>query len=418
MKQQFTPGNVKIYKAELSNDSGAALDITPQIKNLSIFESVYDPTVFCEVLMEDSIDLWRTFPINGEETLEVLFKTPSVDDITTYTFRIYKLKDKVDRTNNKVSLYVLEGVSVESIQAITVGKLNISYEEPFENIITNILTRQIGSSKKVFVEKTKGIVPVAIPNLYPFQAIDFLKERAVSAEVPNSSYKFYENQHGFHFRTLESLLLTKRNDIGSKEFTYDNSSTSTNKDVKANSFRNIVVLDKNDLADSVRNVVAGGYKNVTETFDMITKQINKTEVDFVKNANQFIASDQAATPFNTQEFFAGLNKSVKKAKTFFSVGDSSQTTNPLSANIGRKNAYQTMFGTVGISVLVYGDSTLTAGETLVINTANAKGTTGRDSKEAKISGKYLITGLRHLISPGAQSTHYTAMKLEKMGYSA
>jgi len=75
MKQQFTPGNVKIYKAELSNDSGAALDITPQIKNLSIFESVYDPTVFCEVLMEDSIDLWRTFPINGEETLEVLFKT-------------------------------------------------------------------------------------------------------------------------------------------------------------------------------------------------------------------------------------------------------------------------------------------------------------------------------------------------------
>jgi hypothetical protein len=415
---QFTPGNVKLYKAELTNSNGAALDITPQIKSLSIFESVYDPTVFCELLMEDGVDLWRNFPVIGEENLEVSFKTPSVDDITTYYFRIFKLKDKIDRTNNKTSTYVIQGVSVESIQAMTVGKLNLSFEEPFENIITNILTKQIGSSKKLFAEKTKGIVPVAIPNLYPFQAIDFLKERAVSADVPNSSYKFYENQHGFHFRTLESLLLTKRDDIGSKEFTYDSSSTSSDPNVKANSFRNIVVLNKDNLADSIKNVVGGAYKNVTETFDMITKQISKTEVDFAKTQNQFISSDRASTAFNTPEFFANLNTTVKKAKTFFNVGDSSQTTNPLAANIGRKNAYQTMFGTVSISVLVYGDSTLTVGETLKLNTTNTKGTTDRQTSESKISGTYLITALRHMISPGGQTTHYTAMKLEKMGYSA
>ena len=417
MTMQFTPSNVKIYSAELTNRLGTTLDILPQIKNISIFESIEDPTVFCEVLMEDSIDLWRTFPLNGEEMLSVAFKTPSVDDITSFKFKVFKVKDKVDRVNNKTSTYVMECVSVESIDAISVGKLNESFNDPIENIITYILTKRLNTTKNVFVEKTKGIVPIAIPNLYAFQAINFLKNRAVSADVPNSSYKFYENQHGFHFRTIESLLYTKRNDVGSKEFTYDNSPTITNKDVSARSFRNIVVLNKDNIADSFTNVAKGGYKNVTENFDLITKQTNRVVVDFAKQTNQFISSDKISAPFNSQMFFSDLNDKNLKPKTFFGVKDSSQTTNLTPDVVGRKNAYESLFGTVGISVLVYGDSSLTVGETLKLNVPSQKGTTDRGADEAKLAGTYLITGLRHLISPGGQATHYTAMKLQKMGYS-
>ena len=418
MSIQFTPGNVRLYKAQLTNLSGTSLDITPQIKNVSIFENIEFPTVYCEVLMEDSIDLLRTFPIIGEEFLEVSFKTPSVDNITTYKFRVFKVKNKVDQTNSKTSVYVLECVSEETVMAITVGKINTAYEEPFESIITQILNKQLKTTKKIYVEKTKGTVNVAIPNLYPFQAIDFLKQRAVSAEVPNSSYKFYENQYGFHFRTIESLLYTKRNDIGSKEFVHDNSTTMPGQELRAGSYRNIIVLDKQNLIDSIRNVGTGSYRNVTETFDMITKQIDRTEFDFTKSTNQFISSDAISTPFNTQMFFSDLQNNIKKATTFFGVRDSSQTTNPLPDSIGKRNAYNSMFNTISINVLVYGDSSLTVGETLKLNTKNTKGTTDRNTDESKISGTYLVTGLRHLISPGASATHYTAMILQKMGFSA
>lgn len=417
MSIQFTPGNIKFYKAELTNASGTALDVTPQIKNISIYENIEFPTVYCEVLMEDSIDLWRTFPIVGEEMLEVSYKTPSVDDITTYNFRVFKIKNKIDQTNSKTSVYVLECVSIETVAAITVGKLNLAFEDPFENVITQILTKQLKTTKTIYVEKTKGIVSVAIPNLYPFQAIDFLKQRSVSAEVPNSSYKFYENQHGFHFRTVESLLYTKRNDIGSKEFTYDNSTTMADKALSAGAFRNIIVLDKSNLVDVVRNIGSGSYKNVTENFDMITKQIDRIEVDFAKTTNQFIASDKVAAPFNTQKFFSDLQTNVKKAKTFFGVKDSSLPTNPLPDSIGKRNAYNSLFGTLSINVLVYGDSSLSVGETLRLNTKNVKGTTERNSDESKISGTYLIAGVRQIISPGAGATHYTAMILQKMGFS-
>jgi len=414
---QITPGSVKIYTVLLrGKNNGAELDITPQVKNISVYENLYDPTIFCELLIEDSIDLWKTFPINGEETVEISYKTIGVDDITTYKFDVFKMKDKKDQTTDKTSIYILQCVSRESIFAAQVGKISTYYELPIEEIITKILSEYLKTDKQLFVEKTKGLTPVSIPNLYCFQAIDFLKERAVSAEVPNSSFVFYENQYGFHFRTIESLLYTKRNDIGSKEFTYDNSVLMNDKEKTARAFRNIIALNKNNLANLTNNL-GGGYNNVTENFDIVTKQVEKFEFNFTEKASQIIASDKIATPYNTQEFFADLKQTTKKAKTFFGTKDSSQKSDLLPQSIGNKHAFMTMFDSLDIDILVYGDSTLTIGEPVKIKTVNNTGTTGRKTEEAKIAGNYLITGLRHLISPGPGAIHYTAMKLQKMGFS-
>jgi hypothetical protein len=411
---QVLPGNVKFYKALLkSKANGAQLDISPQLKNISIFENLYTPTVFCEMLVEDGIDLWSTFPINGEETIEISYKTFGVDDITTYKFDVFKMKDKKDETTDKTSIYLLQGVSSESITAATVGKINTYFKLPVEDIVSELLGRYIKTNKNVFTEKTKGLVPITIPNLYAFQAIDFLKNRAVSAEVPNSSYVFYENQYGFHFRTIESLLYTKR---GSKEFTYDNSSLFSDKNEKARMFRNIIVLEKNNIANPVNNL-QGAVTNVVENFDIISKKVDKVVFDFTKKASQIVASDKLATPFNTQEFFTEFKNVSKKATTFFNVQDTSLVSDLLPQSLGNRIAYNLLFSTFSIDILVYGDSTLTVGETLKLKTQDNSGMTGRKGDEAKISGTYLITGLRHLITPNPNPVHYTAMRLQKMGFN-
>ena len=414
---QVKPGTAKIYKALLkSKSNGAELEISPQIRNISIFENLYDPTMFCEILVEDSIDLWSTFPINGEETLELSYKTFGVDDMSIYKFDIFRMKDKKDETTDKTSIYVLQGISSESITAATLGKINTSFEAPIETIISTLLRKYIKTDKFLHVEKTKGLAPITIPNLYAFQAIDFLKNRAVSAEVPNSSFVFYENQHGFHFRTIESLLYTKRNDIGSKVFTYDMSSIFPDKEEQTRMFRTIIVLEKKDIVNTVNNI-AGGITNVVKNFDVITKQVEPVAFNFMKNASQIIASDQMATPFNTQEFLGNFMKVSKQAQTIFNVRDSSLQSDLLPVAMGNKIAYNKLFSTFNIEVLVYGDSTLTVGETLKLNTQENSGTTGRKGSESKISGTYLITGLRHLITPNPSPVHYTAMNLQKMGFA-
>jgi hypothetical protein len=414
---QVKPGTAKIYKALLkSKSNGAELEISPQIRNISIFENLYDPTMFCEILVEDSIDLWSTFPINGEETLELSYKTFGVDDMSIYKFDIFRMKDKKDETTDKTSIYVLQGISSESITAATLGKINTSFEAPIETIISTLLRKYIKTDKFLHVEKTKGLAPITIPNLYAFQAIDFLKNRAVSAEVPNSSFVFYENQHGFHFRTIESLLYTKRNDIGSKVFTYDMSSIFPDKEEQTRMFRTIIVLEKKDIVNTVNNIT-GGITNVVKNFDVITKQVEPVAFNFMKNASQIIASDQMATPFNTQEFLGNFMKVSKQAQTIFNVRDSSLQSDLLPVAMGNKIAYNKLFSTFNIEVLVYGDSTLTVGETLKLNTQENSGTTGRKGSESKISGTYLITGLRHLITPNPSPVHYTAMNLQKMGFA-
>ena len=414
---QVKPGTAKIYKALLkSKSNGAELEISPQIRNISIFENLYDPTMFCEILVEDSIDLWSTFPINGEETLELSYKTFGVDDMSIYKFDIFRMKDKKDETTDKTSIYVLQGISSESITAATLGKINTAFNDPIETIISTLLRKYIKTDKFLHVEKTKGLAPITIPNLYAFQAIDFLKNRAVSAEVPNSSFVFYENQHGFHFRTIESLLYTKRNDIGSKVFTYDMSSIFPDKEEQTRMFRTIIVLEKKDIVNTVNNIT-GGITNVVKNFDVITKQVEPVAFNFMKNASQIIASDQMATPFNTQEFLGNFMKVSKQAQTIFNVKDSSLQSDLLPVAMGNKIAYNKLFSTFNIEVLVYGDSTLTVGETLKLNTQQNSGTTGRKGSESKISGTYLITGLRHLITPNPSPVHYTAMNLQKMGFA-
>lgn len=415
--RQANPGSVKIYETKLAGTSnGVVLDILPQIKTISLYESITSPTMSCSLLMEDGIDLHKNFPIIGEESFKISFKTLGIDHITSFDFDIYKTDLKKDVPQSKVSSYILRGVSTETLKAIKKGQVSNSYNEPIHKIVEDIMLKFIGTTKSVMIEKTKGVDKIILPSLYLFQSIDYLKGRAVSAETKNSSFVFFENQHGFNFRTIESLLYTKRDDYGSKEYTYDNTPTMYGKKSAATMFRNIIVLEKENVVSTVANM-SEGYRNSVNAFDIITKTFERTEFDFTKKAGEFISSDKTPSLKNSPKFFADMKNQVDaKGKQVFIPKDSTKTNEFLSASLGSKMAYAAMFGdSITLNVLVYGDSSLTVGETIKINTKNTVGTTGRTKDEAKLSGMYLIVALRHVISPGTEPLHHTAMKLIKMG---
>ena len=417
MSTQANPGSIKIYETKLSGPSnGTELDIFPQIAMVSIYESMFTPTISCELLIEDGIDLHKNFPIIGEEKFKISFKTVGIDNIVTMDFDIYETELKKDVPEKKISTYILKAVSPETLVAIKKGQVSNSYNEPIHEIIEDIMRTFVGTNKPIMIERTKGVDKIILPSLYLFQAIEYLKGRAVSAETKNSSFVFYENQHGFHFRTIESLLLTKRDDYGSKEYTYDNSPAMYIKEAAGSKFRNIIVLNKHNVVSTISNMYAG-YRNSVNAFDIITKQFERTAFDFTKKANEFISSDKTTTLKNSFKFFADLKNQIDaKGKQVFIPKDSTKTSEFLSTSLGSKIAFSAMFGdSIMLEVLVYGDSSLTVGETIKINTKNNVGTTGRPTDEAKLSGMYLIAALRHMISPGADPLHHTAMKLVKMG---
>lgn len=417
--KNFTPGDVKIYKVELSNISRSVkVDIRSQVDHVSIFENIDAPTVSCEIIVSDGINLWKNFPIVGEEYIDISFKTPFIEDFITYTFRVFNVTDKKEDPVSRVSVYVLNCVSEETTKAITIGKINKAFQKSHSNSIVEILTDIIETKKKIYTEQTKGVVTNIIPNLYPFQAIDFLRQQSVSNEVPNSSYKFYENQEGFHFRTLESLMYTKRdNTVGSKIFTYDQAATQPDPAKKAFGYRSIISINRNSVTNTFTNIGSGALNNITKSFDVVTKQTSIVKNDFRSVANQFIGADKISTPFNTSEMFNEISNLSKKAKTIFNMKDISIPQEFAPENIGKKVSYSNLFNSLEIDIFVHGDSSLTVGDLVELDIVERKGTTDRSEKEQRLTGKFLICGLRHLIGLGAAPQHRVAMRLQKMGLS-
>jgi hypothetical protein len=417
--KNFTPGDVKIYKVELINNlKNTKIDIRPQVDHISIFENIDTPTISCEIIVSDGINLWKNFPIVGEEYIEISFKTPFIEDFVVYNFRVFNITDKKEDPVSNISVYVLNCISEETTKAITIGKINKAFQKSHSDIVVEILNNIVGTNKKIYTEKTKGVVTTIVPNLYPFQAIDFLKQQSISNEVPFSSYKFYENQEGFHFRTLESLMYTKRdNTVGSKIFTYDNAATQSDPAKKAFGYRSIISINRNVVADTFNNIGSGALNNITKSFDIITKQTSSVVTNFKQTADQFIGTDKISTPFNTQGMFNEINSLAKKAKTIFNMKDISERQEFAPENVGRKLSYNQLFNSVVIDIFVHGDSSLTVGDLVELDIIERKGTTDRSEKEQRLSGKFVVCGLRHLIGIGAAPQHRVAMRLQKMGLS-
>jgi hypothetical protein len=98
----------------------------------------------------------------------------------------------------------------------------------------DITKSYLGTSKKIDVQQTKGIQKVLVQSQQPFDAISMLRKRSISIDNKSSSYVFFENQEGFHFKTLEKLM---ESDTGDRVFTNDETIRT---DIKKPIFRNLI----------------------------------------------------------------------------------------------------------------------------------------------------------------------------------
>lgn len=180
MSKHYETGDIKLVKAILRNNNGTiSTGIQGQLISLSIFEDIEQPTLYCELTLLDSINLVQDFPIIGEETLELSYYTPGRDAPTKITFSIYGIEGQSSAPTSKGSIYTLKGVSAFHFYnaSTTVSK---AYKTVISDMVADILTdmsNKTGIKTRVSIEPTKGLVPITIPRLSPFSAIDFLRQR-------------------------------------------------------------------------------------------------------------------------------------------------------------------------------------------------------------------------------------------------
>lgn len=416
----YEPGDVRIVKALLTKPGKPySIDVRAQMINVSIFEDIEQPSMMLEMLMQDSINLVQDFPIIGEEILEITFLTPGREKPTKLSFQVYSVEGTSVAPTAKASMYVIKAVSLIHYYNIynSVSKsYTTSISEMVEDIIKSIAASTDKKSIRTFIEPTKGIVPITIPRMQPFAAIDMLRQKAVSKEFSSGgAFVFFENQYGVQFRSIEGIITDNKKSISSKVFTHF-PDTKSDKEREQYKFRNIINYQHLGRFDTVNKLQRGLLNTEVQSFDILTKTLTTDSYSLSENARLFPSVDKKGKLPNTTEF---ITKYEKTAPSRFVVPkDTARGDDYIHSTLGLKNTYSLLLNQNVIRILVPGDNYLSAGDVIEVNLPEVSGTTEKKTKDRLSSGNYLVTKLRHNITmeEGGKPKHSVSMDCVKVGY--
>lgn len=414
--KQIEPGDIKIIGIRITNtNKSVTLDIRAQTMSLSIFEDIEEPTVYAELMMVDSANLVKDLPIIGEEDVEISYITPGRDKPTNYKLRTFAVDGTVANPTGKASAYILKCVSPEHF-ANSVKQVDKGYNNTVAEMVADIVVNELTTKKPTIVETTRGLIPIVIPKMNPFQAIDFLRQKAVAKRSSGGVFVFYENQYGFNFVSLEKLIEDGSKTIKSKVFTYSPDVIS-DKQRQAHAFRNLQRYEHLSKFDTIDKMAGGMFKNTVRSFDMLSKEFEEVAFELSKQAHKFETGDKKAKIPNTNKI---LSEAGQGAPYFmFAPKDSSKGNDFVSDLMGYRHSFVKLFNQNVTRCMAYGDNYLTVGDMIELNLPDTSGTTEKKSNDNRFSGKYMITKLRHIITQEDKKfKHNVAFDCNKIGFNA
>lgn len=411
--RDFRPGDIELIDIILmSEDQQRAYSLISNAATIDIYESILSPTMWCELTIADSSGLLQNFPIIGEEYVKIVFRTPgSSGEPAEYLMRVNAVLNKQANESNKRMTYTLQCCSAE---LITNAKLSVTLTESsnIDAIVKRIVDEYVETEKPLFVEATDGIEDVRITNLSPYQAIDFLRQRAVSNRYQSSSFCFYENRKGLHFALIEKMLEEGARIVESgntdKIFFYD---TARKDSLESVTMRNIIAFNQIQFGDSISQVASGGLNNEVQEFDLITGDLRTVTYTDNIGADEFKSSSSTSSGTHTTSFTRrhGRETTVTRTRT-------TRSDRPLidhAEKMTKLQAYAQKIAQNIMQIHIYGDSAITIGDVVELKLPSAVDT-GTDSGEARLtSGSYMVSKVRHMILNNDRPQYTQALELIK-----
>lgn len=381
------------------------IDITGIFEELNIFDSIFNPCMTGNILINDSIGLSNKLSFDGSEILIVDIGKTANDAVIKKTFRIYKQGSRKS-LNLSSEAYVLHFVSDEFILSQQM-KVSQSFKTTYSDIAYKILNTYLGVGNKniSMFENSSGVRNIIIPNKSPFEAIDFCAKRAVNSTI-SPTFLFFENKLGYNFVTTSTLL--SKAAVHDINFQPKNISMNTQELMGAMHYEIISQFDLN------KNIRAGMYAGTFIGFDINSRGVATKIVDhdsLYKKSNHAnrtanIGSIENKQGLRNTEMF-NSRKVLYPTTVFAASSDYVKQNDPSSLNVDddtynyilqREASLQSLMN-LRLKLVMPGNFDLTSGLTanLTIPTRGEKAR-GVDETDHSLSGKYLITATRHIIS--------------------
>ena len=399
---------------------GGNIDISKIYEEINIFDSLLTPVMTGNSMIRDANGLSSRLIFDGSEAILMDIAKDKNSDIAVFkkSFRVYKQSQRTNETPSS-EMFVLNFVSDELMYSDQ-QKINQSYTLTYTEIIQKILLDYLkisnNNSGGVF-DVSYGIRNIAIPNLRPFEAIEWCAKRAVDInQAPN--FLFYQNTLGYNFATLSNLLT--KPDLLDVNFETKNQPKS-NPISEMSSARSLEVIGQTDGIDKARSGINAG-KFVG--FDPVTGTISKKEISFsdvyssMKHANesptmsaipnrdgkdstQMFDSKQTVSFFSSSKNFSSYIK--ENDPTSLSKQDNTEN------YIFQRKSIMSNLMAKRVKLTMPGNFNLTSGFNINLIAPNfGKREKGGDNEDETLSGKYIIVATRHIIG---YEKHETIMEV-------
>ena len=468
--KQLSFSDVTIKKINLISQSflnGHPYDLIPHLREINIYENIFSNSLKANITLDEAMNLPQTLPIVGEEYVEIDITIPGMSEkynddtyiVNPISMFVHKITNQKLKTPQSQSLS-LELVS-ESYMNNIHSRISKSYNDKkaggANGIVRDIYFRYLDpilrKMRTGIFEPTKYLEECVIPNWTPFQAINWLARRSISSQTKDAAnFVFYETLQGHYFRSLTTMSLSEPVLI----FALEPAKVDPKKVERFS--RGIVACDAIEIAhqpEMIKNINRGCYASTLITHDIVTKKIQEQQYNLRESWNdvKHLNSD-APVNFNLRPLLTGIDRKGYGRTDYDPQGSVLTAPNisfapikdgqPLRYNETRlsdcydsavyfkpkhshmyavkpdhvydnnvedwklqRNSQMTLFDGLKFNVQCGGIPFLRVGAVVEIYMMSPQSNIGYESKEdTKLSGRCLVTAIRHVITNNFGNTEY------------
>jgi hypothetical protein len=404
-----------------TRDGRLGFDIRSIFEELNIFDNLLMPCMSGNIVIRDAIGFATKMQFDGSEYIEIDILKDSNNPGSMFfkkRFVIYKLTDRKE-LNQKSEIYTLHFVSEEYILSEQ-KKIRQSYTGTHFDMVVKILNNHLQVPYETIIdgkksgianmEPTKGNHNFVVPNLSPFDAIQTITKRAIS-EAGTPDYLFWQTQIGYNFMSLGTLLSYEpfyKITYGTKNISELNGETNISDEVYG--ARDIKIISQFNMAE---NIQSGVYAGKFIGFDPLTRTVQVQEMSFDKiygltkkhandsaiNTNVFNKEGTIATQMYDSRVTLYPFQEKRKESKYLKEKDSKSITYIDDSHnyiLQRKVIFANLMQR-RIKLTLPGNFSLASGNNAELEIPNRFIEQGVDGVDESLSGKYIITGVRHII---------------------
>ena len=406
-------GEFELNPIEIIASSGQSIDnITPL--EINIFESIFSNALTGNISIADTNNLIELMPLIGQEQLILKMTTPSLEgenttiDFTKNAFSIYNISVNSEMSSGS-SVYVLEFCSPELLINNRV-RISKAFTDTPSTIVENVLTNHINTTKNIETETTSGIKNIVVPNQRPF---DFLKCLIQDSKSTKDSphYLFYETTRGYNFRTLQNLY--EKVAVG----VFNNSQANIDEKVGntlgiQEAYDRMINFDVKPPNNALNDSRAGMFGSKIISHNIFTKSYNVKTYGYFSDFDKHKRIDEKNNPKYNDNLGNWSNSRIYVHPTSASGSnlnaqyrDENNSNNSIVANqisetlLQRKSRMYELTFSKTIAITIHGTTNIAAGDIVELNYTAPGRNHGDGTLDKSISGRYLITKLRHTFSP-------------------